>query len=980
MYLKEIRILGFKSFADKISINMNNDITCIVGPNGSGKSNIVDAVRWVLGEQSVKTLRGTNNMTDIIFSGSKKRNPLNLATVTLVFDNSDSFLKYPTNEIEVTRKSYRSGENEYYINNNQCRLKDITDLFMDSFIGKYSFNIISQGEVSRILSDSPIERRSLFEEASGVMKYRKRKEEALRKLDKTNENLTRVNDIIKELQTQIEPLKEQSNKAKKYLEYKSKLENIEIALTTEELTKLNKEYQQGQTTKEQLENEIIKENTNNTNNDLELEENKKQLASCEEQLLKTNKDYLSLSKEEEQLKSEKALLNERNKYLSNDMKVHENIKTLKEEQLSMNNQKQSLELDITTLNQNIQSLNEEITSYNNTANKINTEKLSLEQTINTKRKDLINLEYKIKSLKDYLESNQSSNPNVNRILNNPKLRGVHKTIGKIISCIDKYQLALNVSLASSKDFLVVDNESVAKNCINYLKENHLGRVTFFPLNVIKSKKIDEKTQDILKQQPGYINILSKLTEYDTLYKDIVENQIGNIILVDNLENANILSKRINQKYRIVTLEGDIIHVGGSITGGTIKNNSLINEKNEIESLETKKINLSNEIKNLEDNLSTSIKDYQDKQSTIISLEKQKILLEEQHQNKQLTLNTLKEEYNAKTQELTQLNSLLKDNFQQEEEKIMVKYYDILNKKQQLEKTIKDLQDKKQSLTSIKDNLEASYRYTLSCIRKYEENLKNCEINNTKISLKMDNLLNILNNDYQITYEKAKNEYILEIDYEEAKKQVNNLKSNIKSLGEVNIGAIEEFERLNNRYNFLNNQNNDLTEAVKTLLEIIDQLDKVMKEEFLKTFKEIEIEFQKVFETLFNGGTAKLQLTDKNDILNTGIDIIVTPPGKKLTTISLLSGGEKTLTAIALIFAILNIKKVPFCIFDEIEAALDETNVAKVGEYISRYVGKTQLIIITHKKKTMEYANVLYGITMQEDGVSKLVSVKLVENN
>ncbi len=581
MYLKEIRISGFKSFADKISLNMDDNITCIVGPNGSGKSNIVDAVKWVLGEQSVKTLRGSNNMTDVIFAGSKSRNPLNLASVSLVFDNSDSYLKVGFSEIAITRKVYRTGENEYFINNDKCRFKDITDLFLDSGMGKYAFNIISQGEVSKIISDSPFDRRVLFEEAAEVLKYKKRKEEALRKLDKTNENLVRVTDIISELEGQIEPLKEQSVKAKRYLEVKDNLENIEIALMATEIEKLNSSYQEGLKQVTDIQNRIVLESTSNTNNDLKIDDVKKQLSEIDLKIAELNQVYVALIKEEEKINGEKNILKERSKYTSSDIKIHENISRLKEDSFAFNNKVLSLQSDINILKDKFADICSKITDLNSNLVIFAKKNDTINSEIVVKKKELVVGEYRLKSLMDYVYSNQSGNQTVNSILNNPKLKGVHKTIGKIVDVEDKYIQAVSVAMGASKDFLVVDSPEVAKRCIDYLKDNKLGRVTFFPLNVIKPRNVDDMTLNMLEKCEGYINVLDKLIICESIYSNIIQNQFGNVILVDNLEHANEISKIINQRYRIVTLAGDIIHVGGSITGGNLKTSSIINEKHEL---------------------------------------------------------------------------------------------------------------------------------------------------------------------------------------------------------------------------------------------------------------------------------------------------------------------------------------------------------------------------------------------------------------
>lgn len=977
MYLKEIKISGFKSFADKTNITLDDNITCIVGPNGSGKSNIIDAVKWVLGEQSVKSLRGTNNMSDVIFAGSKSRSPLNLASVSLVFDNSDSYLKVPYTEISVTRKVFRSGENEYYLNNEKCRLKDIYDLFLDSGMGKYAFNIISQGEVSKIISDSPLERRTIFEEAAGVLKYKRRKEEALKKLDKTNENLTRVKDIIKELEEQIEPLKIQSEKANKYLKIKENLEQIEIALIANDLEKLNVLYHEQTKQIEDLTNEIIEKTTSITNDDIELENKKQELEKINENLASLQQNLLLLTKEEEKLNGEKNIIKERSKYDAEDVKVHENITNLKEQKLSLNNKLLSIKTDLTILDNKIKDNIKESSNKNNEYVSLNNTKEEIKNKISSLENSISQTEYKIKYLNDYIE-NSSFPMSVKRLLNNPKLKGIHNTISKLIDVEEKYALSLEVALGGAKDYVVVDNPNIAKACINYLKENNLGRVTFFPLDVIKPRFIDNETLNELKTKEGFINVLSNLVSYDEMYKNIVFNQLGNVLVINNIDNANIISKVINNKYKIVTLDGEIINVGGSITGGTIKKKSIISEKYELENLLTKKELGEKEILSLKEKQEIILKDIKEKETTLYEIGKEKVLLTEEYNAKHENYNNLKDTLDRVTLELNNLEDLEDNSIKSEEEKILEKYYEVLKEKELVNKKLLLLTDDKEKVSSLIEEYQAKYRLNNSNIRNLEEKKKTLEIDSSKMSVKMDNLLTILSETYQMTFEKAKANYVLEEDIDVARKNVNIYKKELKEIGIVNLGAIEEYERVSKRYDFLTKQNNDLEEAITTLLKIINELDNVMEKEFIKTFKEIEIEFNDVFKELFGGGYAKLKLTDESNILETGVNIEVSPPGKKITSISLLSGGEKTLTAISLLFAVLNIKKIPFCLFDEVEAALDEANVDRVGAYFSKYIGKTQLIIITHKKKTMEYANTLYGITMQESGVSKLVSVKLVD--
>ena len=978
MYLKEIKASGFKSFADKINLNLNDNITCIVGPNGSGKSNIVDAVKWVMGEQSVKTLRGSNNMSDVIFSGSKSRKSLNLASVTLVFDNTDSYLKVPYTEIEITRKVYRSGENEYFLNGEKCRLKDINDLFLDSGIGKYAFNIISQGEVANIINSTPYERRAIFEEAAGVLKYKKRKEEALRKLDKTKENMTRIEDIIIELTERIEPLKAQRSAAIKYLDYQEKLSDVEIALIVHDLENLNNKFHENETKIEETQNEIAKLMGASTSKDIDLENYKQELIKTNEKIASLNKEYIELTKELERLNGEKNILSERSKYESNDLKVHENITNLKEKSLLLKNEITSQTNDIKQLTSLKTNTINEKNSIQKTLETITKEKRKIEENISQNTKQETEINYKIKYLTDYIEQGGNTSPNVKKVLSNPKLKGIHNTISNLIKTEDKYLVALTIALGGAKDYIIVDTPENAKSAINFLKENNLGRVTFYPLSVIKPRHIDETTKNILAKEQGYIDTIDNIVTYNQTYQNIIKHQLGTTILVENIDSANIISKKINNRYRIITLSGESINVGGSITGGKVKTNNIISERYELQKLEAKIKTITNSTEELNKKYQEKLLEEKELQNKIFQIEKQKVIEEEELRTKEEILKQSIEELNKITNELNNLGGIVNNTLKDQEQQLMEKYYKVMSKKQETEKTTKQEINNKEKLETKIDELEASFRLNNTAVRTLENNLKEYEISNTKSSVKMDNLLSILSETYQMTFEKAKENYILEIDEEIARKNVNEYKRVIKNIGVVNVASIEEYDRINTRYEFMKKQNNDLKEASEKLLEIISELDEVMKDEFLKSFKQVQIEFDKVFKSLFGGGEAKLELTDSKNLLETGININVTPPGKKLSSINLLSGGEKTLTAISILFAILNIKSIPFCLFDEVEAALDEANVDRFGNYLKKYNGKTQLIIITHKKKTMEYANTLYGITMQESGVSKLVSVKLVD--
>lgn len=977
MYLKEISATGFKSFADKLTISLDGKTTCIVGPNGSGKSNIVDAVRWVLGEQSVKSLRGDSNMSDVIFSGSKNRNALNVATVSLTFDNSDNYINIPYNEITVKRRVYRTGENEYFINNEKCRLKDITDLFLDSGIGKSSFNIISQGEVQKIVSESSYDRRVIFESAAEVLKYKKRKEDALKKLDKTHTNLERVNDIIAELEIQVEPLREQSIKAEEYLKIKNELKNIEVALLSSEITTINEEYQLTKEKIEKLNNEIMNLGVQSNKSDTELLDLKNNLSKIELTIKELNNRLLSLTKEEEKINGEKNILKERQKYDASNSKVHENISSLKEEKLKKENIIHLDKIDLDTLQNELESIKSEINNLTLLGNTSKKEYQDSFNEYNEKTKLLADIDYKIGIIEDYINNGGTINNSIKAILNNPRLRGIHQTLGALLEIDEKYLKALDVSLGGSKQFIVVENEDSAKCAINYLKDNKLGRATFFPISVIKPRGVDLDTLNVVRNMQGFISVLMDVVKYDSKYYNVVSNQVGNVLLVDNIDNANKISKVINQRYKIVTLDGDIVHIGGTMTGGSLNTSkSIFEEKHELETLRVKRREIAEVIATLEENIKSSTSKLEDNSEKIRQKEIVLIQTQEKYNTKKSSLDITNEEYNNIINELRSLENLVDSSLSKEEDRIMKLYYETSREKEEVVREIARSTKEKDKISSTIDNIEATNKLNNTSLYTKEKELKTLEINISKMDVLLDNYLRILSEDYEMTYEKAKSNYILEMDTKEARSLVNSYKNRIKQIGMVNVQAIEDYKRVSERYNFLNSQKDDLLNAKDTLLEIINEMDTVMKEEFLTTFNKIDIEFQEVFKQLFKGGSASLKLTNPDDLLETGVDIIASPPGKKLTSINLLSGGEKTLTAICLIFAILNVKPIPFCLFDEVEAALDEANVDNFGKYLNNYKDKTQFLIITHKKRTMEYANTLYGITMQESGVSKLVSVKL----
>ena len=976
MYLKKIIAQGFKSFADKITIDLENNITGIVGPNGSGKSNVVDAIRWVLGEQSVKSLRGDGNMTDVIFQGSKSRSASNVASVTLIFDNTDHYINLNFSEISIKRRVYRDGTNEYYLNNEQCRLKDITNILLDSGMAKESFNIISQGQIEEIISARPTDRRVMIEEAASVLKYKHRKEDALKKLEKTNNNISRVNDIIKELENRVEPLKIERDKALKHIDLKEELESIEIALISSDITNLNYKYQDNKSKIEVLNKELMTLTTSNSTNETKLLEYKVKQNNIENRIKEEQNRLLELTELSEKLNSRKKIILERQKYEVNDSKLHENLVNLKEQELKIQNEINLLELEINKNKSELETKEEQINNKEQEQVVIKSNKATLNNKLSNEYRNNLNIKQKINNLKETIENNNSLPQAVRNILNNPKLSGIHNIIGNLIEVEETYSKAITTSLGASTNNIVVDNEFSAKEAINYLKENNLGRATFFPLSIIKSKQINETDKYILTEQ-GCIDIASNLVKYDKTYKNIIENQLGNIIVVDNIDTANKISKKMNYRYRIVTLDGEILHVGGSITGGNTKQkDNVISLKYELEDTIKKQKQIELNIKELENKINENDYNMKSKEDELYLLSKEKINTEELINNKQKRTTELKQQLEEIKEDINGTQNILEGKLTEEEENILKEYYESIKKKDEVVNNINILEDEKHDLEEQQQQFEHQVKKENTQYNIKNKELKDLEIETNRLDVKLDTLLNTLTETYNMTYEKATSLYKLELDEDLARTKVNNLKRELKEIGDVNLNAPKEYEEISTRYEFLINQREDLVNAEHTLLDIIKEMDTVMVHEFKKTFEIINKNFDETFKELFRGGNASLKLTDPDNILETGIEIVACPPGKKLKNLSLLSGGEKTFTAISLLFAILKSRPVPFCVLDEVEAALDEVNVDSFGQYIKRLQKNSQFIIITHKKKTMEYANTLYGITMQESGVSKLVSVKL----
>lgn len=1186
MYLKRLELQGFKSFADKTVIDFENGITGVVGPNGSGKSNISDAIRWVLGEQSAKTLRGSK-MEDIIFSGTSKRRPLGFGEVTLVLDNKDKEIPIDFSEVSVTRRVFRSGESEYYINKTSSRLKDIKELFMDTGVGTDGYSIIGQGKIEEILSTKSEDRRNLIEEAVGIVKYKTRKKESEKKLEKTKNNLIRINDIAEELYKQIEPLKEQSKKAKEYKKLTEELKDLEINLFIREITRLKeqiehlnhqkdlveKQYKFNYKKKSEIEEKFqeIKNLIENLDANIEKIQDQKQNIQSENEKkegeLKLNNEKITFLKREikrlnEELKNNIIKYDDKSEELDNLLQEKDSITThmnhLKSNLENKSNILKTKETGVTKAEEDIQKKKSymiDILNYiTEKKGKINTlesfyknidkrlEQVKVEKDQLIERKENINLQTtntseELKNLNRCLElsnktklgliedidnskrESEKTADNINELkvdiqgkksklnmLENMKdhyegyyrgvknillackknkdlQKGLKGVVAELIKVDKKYDKSIEIALGGSAQNIVTETREDAKKLIDYLKKNKSGRVTFLPLDAIKGRGLNRSEEHVLKEE-GVLGVASSLIKFDDKYKDIIDYLLGRVVIVKDLNTGIKISKKANNSFKIVTLEGDVLNPGGSMTGGNFKNannntsligrdreinavkeeiscsvkdyNDLVKKYNDIKentnALESKLEKLNDEISsyrisigNANNKIETLKDQFNELESRINKYSNEIQSLEKEKSDSVTQINSIREEI----YELEKKNDLEKGNieidsqdFEKKKEetkelnesitklKIKIasteqKRKEIVNISSRLEDEIKNLFDKRNQIQNEIDNNEKEIEKTIDVINKTTEDkeklenkliqcnsdlieIKNkktlyldtfykeqeelkkmnenitelqksintMEIKIAKYETQLENYNNKLWDEYELTYQMAL-EFKKEIEnITKVQNRVRDIKKRIKDLGSVNIDSIEQYKDVSERYEFLSGQKEDLVNAKKSLIKVINDMEVKMKEQFIVNFELIKENFKEIFSQLFGGGKADIYLVDKDNVLTSPIEIIAQPPGKRLQNISLLSGGEKALTAISLLFAILKLKPTPFCVLDEIEAALDDANVVRFAEYLSHFSDKTQFIIITHRKGTMESVDSLYGVTMEENGVSKLLSVKL----
>lgn len=971
MYLKKIELHGFKSFADKSVIEFQPGITGIVGPNGCGKSNISDAVRWVLGEQSVKSLRGSS-MSDVIFNGSEDRKPQNVAEVTLVFDNADRYMNFDYNEVEITRRLYRqNNEAEYLINREPCRLKDIVDLIMDTGLGRDSLSIISQGNISTFADSKPEERRGMFEEAAGVAKYKKRKLESIRKLERTKDNLDRVEDICLELEKQILPLQRQKEKAETYLELKEQLQSIEVSVLVKEIEDLSASLNDLNQSLDSLDKEKVTIEGQILLNEQQNETLKKKMFQLDQEVNELQGQLLTAMNNVNMLETQKVEIDAHRKHL---------LETTDKEDLSARIAQMK---DI--LKDAIREYNDRVHRYNETKE----EKMDLEALQEKNRSQMTSLRENIENLNLQLHHSRNRHEQLIDIVENQSqysygvrsilkaknsLQGIIGVLGDLLHTEEKYELALSTALGGAMQFIVTRSDENARNAIRFLRDNKSGRATFLPVETMQERHLRQEHMVVCQATSGYLGTMDEFVSSSAQIQSVIRNQLGNIILVDTLDHASALSKAIFARYKIVTLDGQVVNVGGSLTGGSYKNQtSTFSNKRELESLKeqilrqekelTQKKKAFNELENTAREISHHLLQKQ------MSFAKLEVVVT----NKKNDLQVAKREYEALTHrhvELTEIESGTQDN------DLINQLNEAKKKRDRLTESIQAKRDLRMSFVNDNDKIEDVLKETRSQLRKIESDMKQKEILQATHRTSLDNYARRLNEEYKMTFDYAKDEVAQEVDMVKAKEEVRVLRHQIDSLGNVNLQSIEDYEEVSTRYENLNNQRLDLIAAQDGILKAIDEMDEIMVTRFSETFEKINIEFNHVFISLFGGGKAELKYSDPDNILETGIDIDVQPPGKAVQNISLFSGGEKALIAISCLFAILRVRPVPMCILDEVEAALDIANVERFAKYLREFSHQTQFIVVTHREGTMEECDLLYGATMQQKGVTKLVSVKL----
>ncbi|PYI54229.1 chromosome segregation protein SMC [Paenibacillus flagellatus] len=1182
MFLKRLELAGFKSFADKTELEFVRGITAVVGPNGSGKSNISDSIRWVLGEQSARSLRG-GKMEDIIFAGSDARKPVNYGEVSITLDNTDESLSLDFNEVTVTRRIHRSGDSEYFINKQPCRLKDITELFMDTGIGKEAYSIIGQGRIEEILSTKSEDRRGIFEEASGIVKYKSRKKEAEKKLADTEQNLLRIHDLVSELEDQIEPLRDQSEKAIRYKQLKEKLKSGEISMYVHQIENIHRSWSEASEKLTALQKEELELSAIVSKHDALLEKERMEARRLEEEIDRLHETVLALSEQFEKCEGQGEVLKERGKNLqANRVQLEQTIEAqrqrieekqaetagYREKHAALEKELAELKAKLTaeeerllgvaggvssaeeehlkaelleTLNKTAQARNEiryaeqsmesigrrldrmeeEYAKWSGQRDDIvrrrselqrQAEKLARElqegrdryvalgQEMKAKQELLGQVQDTVRKWEQKLDALVSRRDTMREMQNDydgfalgvkealkaknrpDGLKGIHGAVAELVNVPAEVETAIETALGGALQNIVVENEASGREAIAYLKRRQAGRATFLPLDVIRGRSVPEHERNGVSGMNGFVGIAVQLVRFDPKYENIMSSLLGNVIVAEKLEDANRIAAKCQYRYRVVTLEGDVVNPGGSMTGGSLqkKNTSLLGRQRQIEDLDKEirtsesqlgelrkkleqikreladgsrtldELRQSGEQQRIEEQQLRSLLSQLDsegknaeEQTSLYSQDREALVLErEEFERKKNAAEQALAELQREEAELQQAirdaevarkaKESAKEELQGQLTSLKVKTASVGQEKQSLEEQLSRFDDdlsasqrewagNKRLMQQVLDDIAANDAESVKQIeqlnhlrlkkqegseqmdfkraerakwvqkleegesltkeqrmqlKQVEEQLRQTEVRVNRLDVELDNLLKKLAEEYEMSYELAKERYPVPDDVPAMQAEVKELKRQISALGDVNLGAIEEYQRVNERYQFLSEQKNDLVEAKTALYHVIREMDEEMSKRFKSTFDAIRSQFVVVFVKLFGGGRADLILSEPDRLLDTGIEIVAQPPGKKLQNLQLLSGGERALTAMALLFAILHVKPVPFCVLDEVEAALDEANVSRFADYLREFSEQTQFIVVTHRKGTMESADVLYGVTMEEGGVSKLVSVRL----
>lgn len=966
MFLKRIEMQGFKSFADKTVISFTDPITGIVGPNGCGKSNISDAVRWVLGEQSARSMRG-EKMNDVIFAGSADRRKVNMAEVTLVFDNSNHILNDGRDEIEVTRRLYRdSNEAEYLINHNPVRLRDIVDLFLDTGLGKDSLSIISQGNVVSFAEAKPLERRGIFEEAAGVAKFRKRKMESLSKLQRTKDNLDRSTDILNELEKQVSPLKRQARKAQLYREKKERLQEIEISVLVKDIESIHQEIDSCKKSLFDYETQLTITDTSVQVAETRISEARNRINEIDARVTALQDAFMANANEIHSLEQRKTELDEKRKYIVETGSAGQKEEELKglcqEAQLEYEDRKQrydSLQKDISLLSEQLSQAAMALMDRQTDLDGAKARQRSLEN-----RKNVL----------DSLLANPFNNQQgISSIMNaRHSLSGILGVVGQLFSITPGYEEALSTALGGAMNNIVTTDEAAARNAIRFLNRNMSGRATFLPLTVCRPRYIRKEDEIIASSTEGYLGKASDFVDCDLKFKDVSSSLLGNVLVVDRMENGNSLSALTGRRYKIVTLDGEVIHTGGSMTGGKTKHNTnIVTMKKEASEIASSLDSMNAKVQLFEKALNEAIRFKNDISSSI--------------QEKRFSLAAIEPVVEAKKAKYEKLRNQLalispqssegENQFDSYVNDLVVRLNTAYAKRDSISEEIKAKRNERITLQQDLERREAQLRQLRKEQTALKDHVSAVAVEQGRLETRLEHCMNRLSGEYQMTYEFAREKAVDE-PVENAREEVAKLREEIEHLGNVNMNAPEEYEEVNQRYETLKQQIEELSESRDKILAAIDEMDTVMKKQFTETFHSINTQFNAIFQSLYGGGKASLSLVDPDDVLNSGIDIEAQPPGKAVTNNMLFSGGEKSLIALCVLFAILKVKPSPLVILDEVEAALDPGNVGRFAQFLHNYTDTTQFVVVTHRVGTMEKADILYGVTMQKQGVSQMLKVEL----